>query len=282
MAYTYDVATAVTSDGPGSYRLSIQEGWDHFGAANGGLVMALATRAMANEVGPPDPVTITGHYLKAVATGEALVEVEVIRSAARHSTAFATFRQGEGTCAVFLATFGDLAETDVDLQDGAPPDFPPPDACVGAQVAGVDDVAVPAWTAHLDLRIPPDLAGFATGSPSGRGEAGGWIRFADGRPPDAGCLPLLADAFPPAVLNTGLSIGRVPTMELTVHVRRRPEPGWLLGTFRTRFMSGGYLEEDGELWDPAGHVVALSRQLARAPRRRSKEADNETAHGEQV
>jgi acyl-CoA thioesterase len=54
----------------------------------------------------------------------------------------------------------------------------------------------------------------------------------------------------------------VPTIELTVHVRRRPAPGWMLGQFRTLDLIDGRLIEDGVLWDSAGNLVAQSRQLA--------------------
>ncbi|MEM8662139.1 MAG: thioesterase family protein, partial [Pseudomonadota bacterium] len=50
------------------------------------------------------------------------------------------------------------------------------------------------------------------------------------------------------------------------HVRRVPEPGWLHCRFSTRFISGGMLEEDGELWDTSGRLVAQSRQLALTPK----------------
>jgi hypothetical protein len=36
--------------------------------------------------------------------------------------------------------------------------------------------------------------------------------------------------------------------------------------FATHFVTGGFLEEDGEIWDPAGRLVAQSRQLALVPR----------------
>jgi acyl-CoA thioesterase len=42
--------------------------------------------------------------------------------------------------------------------------------------------------------------------------------------------------------------------------------GWLRCRFTTRFVTGGYLEEDGEVWDEAGRLVAQSRQLALLPR----------------
>ena len=50
------------------------------------------------------------------------------------------------------------------------------------------------------------------------------------------------------------------------HVRERPVPGWLRARFTTRFVTGGFLEEDGELWDAADRLVAQSRQLALLPR----------------
>jgi hypothetical protein len=61
-------------------------------------------------------------------------------------------------------------------------------------------------------------------------------------------------------------VGRVPTIELTVQVRRRPAPGFLSAWFTTEAITAGYLEEDGAVWDAAGDLVVLSRQLALAAR----------------
>jgi hypothetical protein len=94
----------------------------------------------------------------------------------------------------------------------------------------------------------------------------GWFGFADGRPLDTLSLLLVADALPPAVFNIDIPPGWVPTVEMTVHVRAVPAPGPMRCVFRTRFVHGGMLEEDGEVWDSTGTLVALSRQLALLPR----------------
>jgi acyl-CoA thioesterase len=49
-----------------------------------------------------------------------------------------------------------------------------------------------------------------------------------------------------------------------VYVRTRPAPGWLQVRFTTRYLRDGYFEEDGEIWNERGTLVALSRQLAQA------------------
>ena len=90
----------------------------------------------------------------------------------------------------------------------------------------------------------------------------GWIRFIDGREPDALACLLMADAFPPAVFGLLGLVGWVPTIELTVHLRRRPVPGWLLGRFWSQDLSDGRVIEDGALWDASGQLVVQSRQLA--------------------
>ncbi|MFD0852539.1 thioesterase family protein, partial [Actinomadura adrarensis] len=47
----------------------------------------------------------------------------------------------------------------------------------------------------------------------------------------------------------------------TAHVRCRPASGWLACRVGTRYITGGMCEEDMEIWDSAGHLVAQSRQL---------------------
>ena len=74
---------------------------------------------------------------------------------------------------------------------------------------------------------------------------------------------LYADALPPPVFNRLGPAGWVPTVEITVHLRAIPAPGLVQCRFRTRYVTRGLLEADGELWDSTGELVALSRQLAR-------------------
>ena len=78
-------------------------------------------------------------------------------------------------------------------------------------------------------------------------------------------LLMVCDALPPVTFDLGRP-GWAPTLELTVHVRAVPAPGWLKVSHRTRNLAGGMFEEDCEVWDSAGRLVAQSRQLAMQPR----------------
>jgi hypothetical protein len=126
--------------------------------------------------------------------------------------------------------------------------------------------AVPSFSTKIDLRMHPDDAGFARGQPSGHPRVRGWFRLRDDEP--VGTLGLLqaTDAFPPTIFNADLPVAWTPTVELTSHVRARPALGWLRCAFTTRFVTGGFIEEDGEVWDDTGALVAQSRQLALVPR----------------
>jgi acyl-CoA thioesterase len=136
----------------------------------------------------------------------------------------------------------------------SPPQLPPPDECVSLPT-GQDNGAT--ITERFDRRAA-ELPGWARGRPSGNPSMAFWMRFADGRDADLTTLPLLVDAAPPAVLEFGAVS---TTVELTVHLRARPAPGWLACRAVTRYVSGGYHEEDFEVWDSAGTLVAQSRQL---------------------
>ena len=73
---------------------------------------------------------------------------------------------------------------------------------------------------------------------------------------------MFADAFPPPVFTVFGPVGWVPTVELAVQVRARPSPGPIQARLCSRHLTRGAIEEDGEYWDSAGNLVALSRQSA--------------------
>ncbi len=176
----------------------------------------------------------------------------------RYATAMARMaQQGRETVRV-LATYGTLGDDGPSHIAGGPPPLPPRSA-----LAPVRHDAGMTFGRRFELLST--TLDFEPGRATGPAEVSGWIRFADGRRPDVHALGLIADAFPPACFHV-VAPGWVPTLELTVHIRARPSSAWLRCVFRTRFLFAGLLEEDGEIWDEDGTLVALSRQLAAVPR----------------
>ena len=107
---------------------------------------------------------------------------------------------------------------------------------------------------RVDVRVRRDAA-------SSGAVVEGWIRLRDGTAPTTAALVLFADAFPPAVHAVVARVGWVPTLELTVHVRRRPAAGWVQARLECDDVAGGWMIETGSLWDETGTLVARSRQL---------------------
>ncbi|HVM33775.1 MAG TPA: thioesterase family protein [Actinomycetota bacterium] len=269
--WEFDDVSAVHEVAPGLRRAELAEGWDMGGVPNGGYLLAVAARALSEETGRPDPLAVTCHYVSPARLGPIQIEASVIRAAHRHSSATALVTQEDACVAFALATLTDLSRAPASRPFTAlvPPDLPEPEDCILVRpVEGLTNVPPPIAT-KLELRLRPEDVGFAFGQPHGRAEMMGWASFADGRPPDTLSLLLFADALPPTVFNAGYAIGWMPTLELTVHVRKRPAPGPLLCAFKTNLVSGGYLEIDGNIFDGNNEVVAMSRQLAVVPRTRS-------------
>ncbi|MFA9445991.1 thioesterase family protein [Egicoccus sp. AB-alg6-2] len=267
--------TAVVEIGDGRYQGRIDEGWAVIAGAapNGGYVMAMAARAMRAPIALPDPVTITAHFLAPAAPGEVDMEVEVVRQGRRHATVQARMLQEGRETLRALGTFADLSAADGPTRVDRPhPPLPRLDECLDVTTAAVEQARAGGFPAppileRFDHRMAPEMMGWSQGKPLGRGEMGGWLRWAEEAPMDTLGLLVVADCYPPAVFNTGDSrLGWVPTIELTVQVRKRPAPGYLGAWLTTQAITAGYLEEDGEIWDADGDLVALSRQLALASR----------------
>ena len=262
MTYEFDEDTAVSAVGAGAYAGDISPRWNVGDKPNGGYLLAIALRAAEAQLPHPHPFTATAHYLRAADTGPVNVDVETVRAGRSLSTAEARLYQRDAEVLRVLSTFGDLAKLDGPTRlTGGPPDLPAVEECLRGRTKMPGGAVVPI-AERFEIAAHPDTLGWARGRPTGTATVAAWLRFADHRPVDPLALTLIVDALPPPVFDLGAQ-GWVPTIELTAHVRAIPAPGWLKISAATRFLQGGYLEEDVEVWDVEGQLVAQSRQLAR-------------------
>lgn len=255
--------TAVTAVGDGVYNATIDPDWWIIRGPNGGYLAAIVARAIVAEVAAPTQRlrSLTLHYLRVPTAGPCTVEVTIERRGRTLTTASARLMQdGKPLILALAATAEDRPGPAFDDMDR--PDIDPPDAVTVKPVLPEGAIDVP-MRHHFDIqmRLGPDRW---AGELSERAVTGGWIRLVEPTPVDEFVITALVDAWAPAIFSRSAEPLGVPTVDLTIHFRDRPtgDHDWTLVRFTSRHASGGYVEEDGELWTADGRLLAQSRQLA--------------------
>jgi acyl-CoA thioesterase len=260
--HPFDADTRVEAVAAGGFAAHISDRWNALGGRpNGGYLLAVCTRALRQVMPLPDPLAVSAFFLRPGSPGPARVDTEVVRGGRRVATGEARLGQGGREVVRVVASFADLRRAGGrTLVLGGPPFLPRPEDAVDLLAGGtMPGVSI---TERVEYR-GPKLPGWVTGTPTGDPSGSFWMRFRDGRATDLASLPLLVDAAAPAVMELGETASS--TLELTVHLRAHPAPGWVACRVATRHLVGGYHEEDMEVWDADGKLVAQSRQLALLP-----------------
>lgn len=289
---TFDDATAVTRRGDGRYdtqadprfAMVVAPGSSGPPAVNGGVLMATVLRAVLDAAPNPYPVATSANFLRVPQLGPAEVEVTWLKTGRTASIARAALVQDGVPVVDMTVTTGTLPDRLTAAGNGADaggeslnwtgerPLFPDIADCVDlGKWPGTDGAnGISGFAAHLEVLLDPAVASWRSLEPSGRPEMRGYVRLREHRDPDALMLALAVDALPPVVFGLGAT-GWAPTVQLTWHMRAVPAAGPLRVAARSRHVSGGWFDEEAEVWDSAGQLVAQSRQLARVGRGRLRQ-----------
>jgi len=264
MVTTFDRATAVRRVDDGRYAADLDAAFSIGGPLNGGYLMATVLRAVLDDSPHPHPMATSVNFLRVSEPGPAQVRVERMKQGRTAATARATLFQDDVPVIDTLVTSGTLDPIADPTWVGEPVGFPPVEDCVTPRSV-TPDGQLPGFAEQVELRFDPATAGWLRGEPSGRMEMRGYLRLRESQDPDPRVLALAVDAMPPVVFELG-AFGWAPTVELTWHMRAVPVPGWLAVRIGGRLVNDGWFDEDAEVWDASGRLVAQARQLARLGR----------------
>lgn len=259
-------ATAVRSEGEGRYRATIGPQWMLAMVPQGGVLAAIAARAMEAELGTDQVLrSIHGVFASPVPAGEVEVIVDVVRRGRSMSQASAVVR-APGADAGFhaLAAFGH-ERSGFTFTELAFPAVPPPHECVSYRDPPPPESGFPerpAFPFWLDVMEGRAAMGHPPWdhSPRGAAEVATWFRF-EGQPTDATggfdqlALLIAADMMPSAVFEKlGPTPGRwfAPSVDLTVHLAALPKGEWILNHNKAHYAGDGYASAEVALWDPEG------------------------------
>jgi len=274
----------------GRYHVDVSPDWNCPTVPQGGIMSALAARAMELELahepagshgngtgaGPGTQTlrSLTTVYAAAVPAGPVIVDVDVLRRGRSMSQLSATLRVAGSPDAghTSLAVFG-RERVGFSFTDVARPDVPAPDDCPSFRDPLPDDVEMGEPFKFWELLEGRPAMGhppWEDYTPASS-DVATWQRF--DHPPrlsDGSLDPLMlvamADTMPASVSER---MGRIDTMwfppscDLTVHLLGEPRSEWILCHKRARWAGEGYASIEMALWDadPAVGLVAHACQV---------------------
>ncbi|MEE4113105.1 MAG: thioesterase family protein [Desulfobacteraceae bacterium] len=243
--------------------LHLPEDWMQGRAGYGGLLVALALKAMRRHVPPTRNVrSLLISFVGPVGSEDFSIHTRVLRSGKVVTHVEAKLVQQKAVRCVVLGSFGGDRESVIRIDPAPRPEMVEPASAVEQPYI---DGLTPAFTRHFAYRWAVGELPF-----SGKGgrEIGGWIRSRE----PTGCLTeewlvALADAWPTPVL--AMLKAPAPASTLTwemgfVHLGRRTctENDWWGYRSVVDSAENGYVHERGAIWDPEGRLAVYSRQTS--------------------
>jgi acyl-CoA thioesterase len=274
----WDDLDLTVTDTPGRFTATVGEAWLLVAVPQGGVLAAIATRAMAQVLDRPEQSlrSLSAVFAGQVANGPVEVEVAVLRRGRSMSQLTATVRNpgaaaGLTTMAVFGAVRRGFAFTELPF-----PEVPGPESLRSFRDPAPPEAGdfrfdrpLPFWAQVLEGRAALGELPWEPHVPS-RAEQAFWYRFDD--PPvspdgalDPAGVIVLCDTMPGAVhRKLGPDVDRWfgPSADFTMHLLGQARPGWVLAHNRARHAGDGYASVEMTLWDPETRaLVAYATQM---------------------
>jgi acyl-CoA thioesterase len=277
------VAASQVAGGERHYTAQIHPSWDGPLTTHGGLLQAIALRAIDAEVnadGKYQARSLSCHYLRPPRHGAVDVYVDPLRRGRRFASSRATMSQDGKPCVTVLATHSVREMKEIAHWSLPAPKATPPPPRSAPRVGPKEYLAAPneTWLAMPEgaprffdqILLAPRF-----GSAPFRGkpvdlekgtENGGWIATPQPQPIEAAWLALVVDILWPPVLQTLTEPAMAPTLDLTTHIRADipveglPDQPLLIHNV-TRAAIGGLSEADCYIFTANGSLLAQGRQL---------------------
>ena len=253
--------TTVIKKSDNLFITEVSENWSIGNTANGGYSMTLAAKAMSEFLDHKDPLSISAHYLDRVDFGPTELHITHLNTSRSLSTARVEFMQNNKIKIIFIGTFTDFSfKNDMNIYEREVPNFPDYDTC---EVIPYKEGFNPKLDKNIEKAYSQDSLWWKKNNESSSSTLNLYMSWPEKDDIDLFDLVLFLDATTPPIYNKLGTVGWVPTISLASHVRGLPSEGPLKVVAKTEFVTGGFMEEDREIWDSSGKLVGQSKQMAK-------------------
>ncbi len=235
---------------------------------HGGYLMAVMHKALTNILPHSTAISSSVQYLDRIDAKTFELEVETFKTSRGSSSGIVKLKQDDKICTTFTGTCSDFEfmKGYDGLQKPLPSIFNESDKkdYIKMNYDKISKGFTPAFIQQLECLIHPDHAWWNRDSNDKNNEArcSAFLEMQGGIP-DQFCLSFYSDILPPVVSNKYGPLGWIPTITLTTHIRQLPSTSELYADFKATDINKGYFEQDCNIWDLNGNLVASSRQLTR-------------------
>ena len=237
---------------------------------HGGYLMALMHNALTSILPHSTAISSSVQYLDRIDAAPFELDVEIFKISRGSSSGIVKLKQNEKICTTFTATCSDFEYMKGydDLQKPLPDIYKKSNKknYVKMNYDKISKGFTPAFIKQIECLIHPDHAWWNrdlnTDMKANDARCSAFLKM-EGGTPDQFCLSFYSDILPPVVSNKYGPLGWIPTITLTTHIRQMPSTCEVYADFKASEINKGYFEQDCNIWDLNGNLVASSRQLTR-------------------